>query len=155
LGLPFLMAPSCGTPPPMDCSTSELDLGAHAFEPDGTLAVFSADHDGVIWRRYAPPWTDPPSAVLTISRPSYPRYLPRIVAAPGGGRLLARGPVGTIDDALADVDANGPQVVPIGAANGDHIDFAATFDGDTPYVLVGRYGLDASVTLAFLRGPAT
>jgi hypothetical protein len=139
----------------MNCDSVEFHRGVHAFDPDGNLHVVEAGAGGATWVRFALPWTDPPDTVLNLSGTGYPRYLPRVVAGPGGGRLLVRGPMSdTLGEDLVDLDASGGAVqVTTDAISYHHLDFAAVFDGATPYALVGHYAVDATVTLDFLQGP--
>jgi hypothetical protein len=79
-------------------------------------------------------------------------------AAPGGARLLVRGPIGALDGELYDMDANGAHLVSFGTPGAsplEWVDFAATWDGGAPAAIARRYTTDGRLTLSFLRGPAS
>jgi MYXO-CTERM domain-containing protein len=147
------MAPSCGATV-VDCTTASHWAGAHALEADGTLDILHCDHTAATWERVAPPWTATPTPILSFPGASSWTYLPRVVTAPLGGRIFVRGPAGSLVDALYDIDPAGANLVSFGAMPLDHVDFAATFAGTTPYLLAGRYEQSGKLTLSFLRGPS-
>jgi hypothetical protein len=153
---PLCMAPECGpTPSLVDCSTSDPYFGAHAFEPDGTLVLLTGASDGVTWKRIAPPWDGTPAIVtkLPAGPPTAVGVFPRIVPAPGGARLVARGPMGALDTQIYDVDAAGGHLVKFGTSTLDYVDFAVTWDGGAPSIAARRYTTDGRLTVSILRGP--
>jgi hypothetical protein len=144
----------------VNCTTTEIYSGAHAFAGDGTLAILDSDHTGVTWRRAAPPWSAAATDVRRMADANQAdggRPLPRIAASPDGTRLLVRGAIGRLDARIYDLDATGagPQLVPVGATVSDTLDFAVTFADTTPYLLLRDSNTSHDLSLTFFKGPAS